>query len=360
MRIGILTFHSAHNYGAILQAYGLQEYLKEQGYETYIVDFRPDYVVNNTNKDGIRMWLSRNPKMCLLRLINYIRYRKIRHARWDGFEEFIKNRFNLVPYKKGDDFHSFDAILIGSDQVWSPYHTGGWYQDVMFGVGFKCKSISYAPSCSMDRLTEEQADYMRRHLDAMTAVSTRERKFKDLLQPLTKKEISVVVDPTILAGHDVFEKIAANIECTRPYVLVYEIKQHDNVYRIATDLAEQLNADIVELTDGVLNYHRKTMKEGASPEEFLGYFKNALCVVTTSFHGTVFSVLFNRPFYMVKQNSPADIRMTFLLEQLHLEERLINMDAQPQFSIPDYSNIDILLETLRESSKQFLKQTLTE
>ena len=140
----------------------------------------------------------------------------------------------------------------------------------------------------MDRLTEEQADYMRRHLDAMTAVSTRERKFKDLLQPLTKKEISVVVDPTILAGRYVFEKLAATIECTRPYVLVYEIKQHDNVYRIATDLAEQLNADIVELTDGMLNYHRKTMKEGASPEEFLGYFKNALCVVTTSFHGTVF------------------------------------------------------------------------
>ena len=63
---------------------------------------------------------------------------------------------------------------------------------------------------------------------------------------------------------------------------------------------------------------------------------------------------------MVKQNSPADIRMTSLLEQFHLEDRLINMDAQPQFSIPDYSNIDILLETLRESSKQFLKQALTE
>ena len=87
MKIGILTFHSAHNYGAILQAYGLQEYLKSQGYDTYMVDYQPDYVINGTKKDGIRMWLSRNPKMCLLRLINYIRYRSIRHTRWDGFEE---------------------------------------------------------------------------------------------------------------------------------------------------------------------------------------------------------------------------------------------------------------------------------
>ena len=360
MKIGILTFHSAHNYGAILQAYGLQEYLKSQGYDTYMVDFQPDYVINSTKRDGMRMWLSRNPKMCVLRLINYIRYRNIRHARWDGFEEFIKNRFHLFPYKEDEDFHSFDAILIGSDQVWSPYHTGGWYQDIMFGVGFKCKSISYAPSCSMDSLTEEQAGYLRRHSDGMTAISTRERKFKDLLQPLTHKEISVVVDPTILAGRNVFEKIAAPIGRTCPYVWVYEIKQHDNVYRIATDLAKQLNADVVELTNGMLGYHRKTMKEGASPEEFLGYFKNALCVVTTSFHGTVFSVLFNRPFYMVKQNSPVDIRMTFLLEQLHLEERLIEMGDQVIFSKPDFTYTDKYLAELRKSSEEFIKDALEE
>jgi hypothetical protein len=123
-------------------------------------------------------------------------------------------------------------------------------------------------------------------------------------------------------------------------------------------LAEQLNADVVELTNGMLGYHRKTMKEGASPEEFLGYFKNAMCVVTTSFHGTVFSVLFNRPFYMVKQNSPVDIRMTFLLEQLHLEDRLIEMEDQVVFSKPDFTYTDKYLAELRESSEIFIKEAL--
>lgn len=358
MRIGILTLHCAHNYGAVLQAYGLQEYMKSHGHEVYIIDYRPDYVVKNTQKDNPRMWLSRNPKMCIQRLANYIRYRKIRHARWAGFHKFIENRFNLYRYEDRENFHEFDAILIGSDQVWSPYHTGGWYKEIMFGVGFKCKSIAYAASCSMDFLTNEQSEYLKHHLDNMTAISVREQKFKELIQPLTQREIAIAVDPTILAGKIVFNNIAELTNTKQPYVLIYEIKQHGEVYRIATELAQQLGADIVELTNGMLNYHRKTMDEGATPEKFLGYLKNAECVITTSFHGTIFSILFNKPFYTVKQNSPADIRMTSLLEQLHLENRLVKMNDHPVFSVPNYSQTDKYLDEIRKISEQFIQFSL--
>lgn len=358
MKVGIITFHSAHNYGAMLQAYGLQEFLKSIGHETYMIDYRPDYITKCYLKDNNRDWISKNPYLCIKRLWNYIRLRNIRHRRWDAFNQFVEQRFNLYHYISGDDFHEFDAVFIGSDQIWSANHTGGHYDNIMFGSDFKCKAISYAPSCSQLSLAEEQKKYLAEHLDGMTAISVREQDFKNILQPLTHKNISVVVDPSLLAGKEVFDKIASSINRSRPYVLIYEIAQHENVYRIAQEIAQQLDADIIELTNGMLNFHRKTMHEDASPEDFLGYIKHAACVVTTSFHGTAFSLLYRVPFYMVKQGSAADIRMEFLLKKFGLEKRIVEMNDAPIFSRPNFQVFDIKSKDAISSSKEFVINSL--
>lgn len=360
MKLGILTFHSAHNYGATLQAYGLYKYLEQQGHETYVIDYRPDYITNSYLKDGCRQWLSRNVVLCIKRLLYYIRYRKIRHKRWEGFNQFINSRFNFYPYSQNDAFSYFDAVFIGSDQVWSPYHTGGQYDPVMFGKGFKCKVISYAPSTSQAELNDEQKAKLRDLLQSVICISTREEKFKYLLMPLTGKSISVVVDPTLLAGRKVFDKMAAPVHRSKPYILVYEIKPHQEVYEKAQSLAKQLNADIVELTNGMLGYHRDTMDEAASPEMFLGYIKNAACVVTTSFHGTAFSLLFHTSFYVVQQGNDADIRMESLLGFLNLKNRFIKMSDSPVFTAVDMDNADVALQALRETSQNFIIENLSE
>ena len=358
MKLGIITFYCSHNYGAMLQTYGLQEYLKKQGNEVFVIDFKPDYDLKLYKKNDFRAWLSRNPMKCFKRLANYIRYKHIRHKRWDGFHSFMNCRLSLFPYKKGDDFHDFDAIFIGSDQVWSPYHTGGWYDDIMFGKGFKCKAISYAASCTSTILDERQKDYLRNHLSGMDAISVRENQFKKALQPLTRHTISVVLDPTFLAGSKVFNAIATPINKERPFVLIYEITQHKEVYDIACGIANQLNADIVELTNGMLNYHRSTMDEGASPEEFLGYFKNAACVVTTSFHGTAFSLIFQKSFYMVKMGSSADDRMTSLLYTLNLQDRIISKGDMPIFTSPNYNKSKERLHEMVSFSESFIANSL--
>lgn len=360
MKLGIITFYCSHNYGAMLQTYGLQEYLKSLGHEVFVIDFKPKYKLKLYKKNDYKAWISRNPRMCIKRLFNYIRYKKIRNARWDEFNAFLKERLLLFPYKEGEDFHDFDAIFIGSDQVWSPYHTGGKYDDLMFGVGFKCKAISYAASCTATSLNKQQVEYFKKHLDGMTAISLREEKFKNSLQPLTKHKISVVLDPTLLAGRIVYDKIACAINKDKPYVLVYEISQHQEVYQMALSIAQQLNADIVELTNGMLNFHRKTMEEDASPEIFLGYFKNAACVITTSFHGTAFSLLFERPFYMVLQGTSADIRMTSLLTQLGLNDRMVRKGDVPTFSAPDFKQANLILSNLVRKSEEFIFNSLHE
>lgn len=358
MKVGIITFHSAHNYGAMLQAYGLQEYMRHKGYDINIINYRPKYIENSYHRDNMHDWLSKNPVLCCKRLFNYIRYRNIRHRRWDGFESFINRYFKLYDFSIGDDLHTFNAVFIGSDQVWSSSHTGKQFDDIMFGVGFKCKVISYAPSCSKISLNEKESDYFRQHLDHLCAISVREKSFKDMLQPLTYKNIEVVLDPTLLVGREVFDKIALHVQRYKPYVLIYEITPHKGVRRIAENIARQIDADVVELTNGMLNYHLKTMDEGASPEEFVGYFKNASCVITTSFHGTAFSVMFEKPFYMVRQRTGADGRMISLLSALGLEDRLVDMQDEVGFCEIDYTPVSCRLAELRKESESFVNSAL--
>ena len=359
MKLGIITFYCSHNYGAMLQTYGLQEYLRSLGHDVYIIDFKPDYKIKQYKRSSARYWLSRNPKMCIRRLIDYIRSKKKRNKRWDRFHSFMLNHFDLYPYHTGMDFHEFDAVFIGSDQVWSPYHTGGWFDDLMFGVDFKCKTISYAPSCTSTCLSEEQKNYFRTHLDMMTAISVREDSFKDVLQPFTRHNISVVLDPTLLAGDEVFNKIATPMHIKNPYVVVYEIARHTQVRAIAEDIAKQLNADIIELTNSVSNLHNDpSVLDDASPSEFLGIIKNAACIVTTSFHGTAFSLLFQRPFYVVKQGTAADNRMISLMNKLGIQDRLVSMNDKLTMSILDYSSVNAKLAQLVADSEDFINNSL--
>lgn len=358
MKVGILTFHSAHNYGAVLQAYGLQEYLRSAGLDAYIIDYRPDYITKVYPAKGRTFWLSKNPKWLIKGIYAYIAFRKIRLGRWNAFNRFISTRLRLYPYTPGMDFHEFDAVFIGSDQVWSAPHTGGTFDKLYFGEDFKCKVFPYAPSCTGLVWTDKEKEFLSKHLDAMTAISVRETQFKEVLQPLTKKDISIVVDPTLLAGRKHFEKLAVPINQKRPYILIYNIGIHPEVLEMAKAMAKNIGGDVIELGNGIGRYRRKTMREDASLEEFLGYIKNAACVLTTSFHGTAFSLMFHTPFYTVLQHSAADNRMTSLLSALNMEDRLINKGDIPTITPLNDELLDENLKKLTQASEEFIANAI--
>lgn len=358
MKLGILTFHSAHNYGAVLQAYAMQEYLCSQGHDAYIIDYRPEYITRCYPISGKSYWASYEIKKIIMGLYNYVACRKIRLRRWYKFEEFFPEKLRLYPYHEGMDFHEFDAVFIGSDQVWSAPHTDGKFDDMYFGENFKCKAIPYAPSCTHLVWNDEEKEYLRKHLDSLSAISVREMQMKEALQPLTKNDISVVIDPTLLAGREHFEKIAAPINNKRPYILTYEIGDHPEVYQMAKTLAKKIDGDVIELVNSFHHYHRSSMREGASIEEFLGYIKNAACVLTTSFHGTALSIIFGTPFYTVLQHSAADNRMTSLLAALDMKDRAINMDDEPDIIPLDTQRVNDNLQKLRKESEEYIKKSL--
>lgn len=221
MKIGIITFQCAHNYGAVLQAYGLKEYLKSLGYSVNIINYRPHYKVNTYRKFNPRYWLSRNPYKCIIRLFTEIIVKPTRIKRWYAFEDFMNGYLELYPHSKDEDYSMFHTLILGSDQIWNPGLTGGNFDKVYFGGNAKCNIISYAASSRFENLSKQQKSFFSDSLLKLKQISVRESSLAKLLQPLVNKEIITVVDPTLLAGKKIFDKIAVPPKKEK-YLLLYQ------------------------------------------------------------------------------------------------------------------------------------------
>lgn len=326
MRIGILTYHCAHNYGAVLQCYALQEYLKSLGHEVCAVDYRPTYL-----KYGLFIWynwLSLNPIKCVKKILRQLRSFKLQYKRFNAFERFIHRRLNVKSINLQSVHNDIDCFIFGSDQIWRK--NNNQFDPIYFGE-FKAaqghKLISYAASMGLDKLSETEKGQISKWLKNFSTITVREISLKQLLSPLTDKKIEVVADPTFLLSQQEWGKIAKAPNTSKPYVLIYQVISNPLADEIAQTAARKLNAEIIEIAskiDNRPNTHHTVCT--ASPEEFLGWIMNARFVVTTSFHGTAFSVIFNKAFVSIKQNKPSDLRIESLLNQFQLINRFIDVN----------------------------------
>ena len=364
MKIGILTFHCAHNYGAVLQCYALQQYLRSLGYEVLIVNYRPEYLLKpytivpalgNTSLVG---------KIKIL--LNFILSFPVRVIRYKGFEKFIDKYllFSKVVDRASIDSLACNIYIIGSDQVWNPKITEG-FDDVYWGnfvVRRNVKKITYAASIGLSNLTEEQSIYLKKALSNFNAVSVREYKMISLLQPLINLRISQVVDPTFLLGKQDWDGLASKVPlCKEKYVLTYQVEVNPNVNRVARLIAKQLNARLIQLVAWPTIKYNNALRQTADPLAFISYIKYADCVVTSSFHGTAFSILYQRPFYVVDLHSlhgGSNERLKTVLSMFHLEGRYIPEEWNSRFEEIDYTDINIQLESMRGESQKFLLDNL--
>lgn len=355
MKIGILTFHCAHNYGAVLQCYALQEYLKSLGHEVYVIDYRPGYIVSH------RDYLRFNPKFLVTRQIKLLpkvfwtglKLARVRNRKWIKFNDFKTHQLNLYPAK---DFNGkgFDLCIVGSDQIWNKHITGGQFEPMYFGVGFRCPVISYAASTISDGFSQEDLAQLKRLLHGLQAVSVREERLKNQLAPIADSIISVVADPTILAGVKPFEALVKKDFSSRKgkYLLVYVIHDDPNLHRIARVLAQDNNWNLIEISAGFELKRFSTKIYDAGIEDFVTLFKNAEFIVTNSFHGTAFSILFSKNFYAVRQHNGVDVRLDQLLSEFDLLDRFIEPDSDIQ-ALP--INIDYM--ALDQSNNKYIAES---
>ena len=358
MKIGILTFHCAKNFGAVLQAFGLCQYLQRLGHNVSIVDYRPDYLIApyrpfyplRMNAGG-KSW-----KLGFLLIVRELLSLPIRYKRERFFNRFIKEYLHLSPLQMDDKTNDFDAFVLGSDQIWNCSLT---HSDAIFWGNASAfegrKRIAYAASAGSIKVLDENAIA---NLELFNAVSVRERSLADYLNTISIKKIQTVLDPVLLAGRDVFSAIATTKQRS-PYLLYFTLDGNTKLRVIAERLARNRNLELIEIISYNICFSKSNVKHVLSVNEFLGLIMNADFVVTKSFHGTAFSILFEREFMVYYDEKEVPERMYNLLNALNLDNRLKHIDDLSLTSFPiDWHHVNEKLEKMRVSSRQFLVEAL--
>lgn len=364
MKIGILTFHRAINYGAFLQAFALQKYLINLGHQVEMIDYWPKaheatyklfYIKPNAT-------VTERIKTIIAIILKATRFQKRRHKMLVLQYKYF-NISKQIKYSSNSDLFNLDVdcIVYGSDQVWwnsnIPNYKG--FDDVYFGgvVSPIIKRIAYAPSMGVMTFDKDDQHYLSRVLKRFDLLSVRETDLRDVLQPLTERPIEIVLDPVFLLDQKEWATFCTPLRTKEKYVLFYNVIPSKLARKVAEKLAEEKNCQLIELTGRVdaLKYG-KTYVQTANAFEFLSYIRNAESIVSTSFHGVAFSILFEKDFYALgmKNNSG---RVASLLRQLDITHRLCEDDVMNSNPI-DYNMVNKKLFHLKETSIKYLKHSL--
>lgn len=360
MNCSIVTFHRAHNYGAVLQAYALQKTLDSLGYNVSFFDYQHEEIA----KVYRFIPAPSNEKVItyLKRLVNTALDFKRKKARYKAFNKFIDSNFKLSDSKVLQDF---DVVVLGSDQIWNPEYTNG-FVDAHFGRHRNLNSrkvVSYAASLGQSNLEGEQLAEFYEKLSGIDTLGVREDSLKDMIVSMSiERDVSVNLDPTLLLDKTDWDFISEERAISEPYVLVYEVKCN-KLTKSAIEYIEKHYGLKVIILSARTNY--KIPKEyitDASPLQFLSLFKYADFVITTSFHGTVFSIINNKPFITLAFGDHTDVRSNALLSKIGLNERIV--DNPENFSIAkEMVNYELANEKLMElklESIDYLTKCLSE
>ena len=354
MKIGIVTFHRAHNYGAILQAQALQIFLKKYTDDVKIVDYYPCYLKNANKVFDFKRALSKKiykiPVKILLEVINAI----IRIQISIKFNRYLNENIKLASNKD-----ERDIIILGSDQIWNTDITDGF--DRVFWCesdkSYNQKVISYAGS--FGNLDVNKVDILKINnlINKIDYFSIREIDDINKIYEKTNFLARHVCDPTLLTIDFWRDHVnASNIY--NDYILIYRTFIDERVDNLAITIAKKYNASIIEVSTVPINVVNNNYKIiYGNPIDFLSLIKNAKYVITTSYHGTLFSIIFRTPFYVFAQNNNTN-RIKSVLVKLGLDDRFLFDNNISTFEIPKWNDVDQKLKLFIKDSIDFIEESI--
>lgn len=380
-KIGLFTYHFSDNFGAGLQAYGLREWLRRQGAEAQFVNYHPSHVEAGgsfqspfkagglkANLKIVYLWLSR------------LRHEMFGDAQQkDLFVKFQRDTLGVtgprLPSSNAvDAFLSspagkFDLLLCGSDQIWAPSQQFGI--DPVYYLHFPggaqgARRASYAPSFGRATLNASFEVAAKHYLAAFDGLSAREKSGVDTVKRLSGRDVAWVPDPTILLGDFAPFVESHGGDVGENHVFCYALRTGTDIRDVAIAASTTLGAPILS----PFNPHRRWREIGTtifpSPEQWVAHLAKSKFVVTNSFHGTVFSILFRKPFLTVElpgTRAGLNERSRSLLKALGLEDRMVDgSDAklvQTMIERPiDWSSVEPRLLDLQEAGRSYLDAQL--
>ena len=340
-KIRITTFHRAHNYGAILQAYALQKFLEENNEaDVKFINYENEKIEKQYR---VFKFFGRNPIKLAKQLVENILYFRKNLIRYNEFNKFSNNKLKVTKrvYKKADEIEeNANVYITGSDQVWNPKIVGE-LSDV-YTLNFAkegTKKISYAASVGDANEIKKNEKIFKEKLSGFNEISVREEDAKTELEKIIDKQIEVVLDPTMLITKEEWQaEIKNEKKIEQKYILAYVVQEDKEFVKIVNYLSEKTGLKVIHFSNknlGINNVLKSAYTDG--PLKFLKYIKDAEYIVGTSFHATVFSIIFNKKFFVVPHRKTG-ARVINLIKKIGIEQK------RDFSTLEEFKNIDFNLE----------------
>lgn len=354
MKIGILTYHRSHNYGALLQSIAIRLVLEKMGHEVYYVDYWPGYHRRMYAIFNIRYVIRKNFIASFLYLYRFLITYRNKKLRIMKMMQFISAYID--PYCKPMT-DKFDILIYGSDQIWRKQPERVGYNPIYFGDHHirTSRHVSYAASMGILPTDDKDKNEIRKLVAHLDYISVREAELAAMLRTLGINNVSVCLDPVLLLKQEQWNAFFKNINNNRgKYIVFYDLLPNSFSLQEIKKFAEINRLSLKIIRGEAMNKDTAAVISTATPDKFVDLIRNADFVFTSSFHGLVFAILFNRPFYAsFALNSD---RASSLLSVLNLENYLLDpLSPIPQvYKSIDYSAVNKRLSELRQKSLNYL------
>lgn len=362
MKVAVITRHAITNYGSLLQAYATQHIIEKIGYSCEIIDYiRRDESYKEHEKTLLRRkanWYN-NP---LKRVIYMILRQPGSISSGKRFEKERKKLLHLTSlYSSSDDLKKnppcADIYVTGSDQVWGPVENGE-YDDSYCLAFTNAKKIAYAGSFGRADFNDELKLYYKEMLSKYEHITVRESSAIELLNTIGIKS-KQVIDPTLLLEPSYWNKLTSPIKEKR-YILVYQLHNDKKLGEYAKKIAKRKGLPLIRIS---VSSHQ-ILRPGKfiycpSVGQFLSYIKSAECMITDSFHGTAFALIFNTQFVEILPNNKTETRNVSLLQLTGLSDRIAkNYELSVSDKRINFSHANQILKNERANSILCLKKML--
>lgn len=373
-KIGIITFHASHNCGSFLQSYALQKFLLKNHYESEIINFS-----NEGQQQFYKIVYKNNSIKNIIKNIILLPRRSILKETFNSYNDFINSKLILSKHEfhtqkeLGSYNFSYDTYISGSDQIWNITIDDS---DDSYFLNFvqNKKKIAYAPSFGAKRIKdytdESKYEKYKQYLLNYDYISVREKNGQRWLQEMIQRKVPIVLDPTLLLDRNDYRKIEESYDSniSSPYIFYYSPSYDKNINILVKKIAKKYNLKVVAWNPKsyyvkLMNFNGFYLPKRQNPGVYLSLIKNASLIITTSFHGTIFSTIYNKKFWTIKNGGMYgnDDRVITLVEELKIQDRLIPMIFDENFNYMqdvDYIAYNHELQKLRKYSTQFLIEAL--
>lgn len=369
MKVGMMSFHNAYNYGAALQAYGLQYAIEKMGIECEYIDYRNER--RDFNYDMKKQIKAEFRKKNYPRAAKMIVGKPLMERRGKRFETFYSKYLKKTSqvYRNSEAAKEleplYDKFIVGSDQVWNYVNNGADWAYMLDFVEDNSKKISYSSSFGLSRIPEEYKEIYKTNLQKFNRLAVREQQGVELVEELIGRRPHLVLDPVLLAGRECFEQLRdTSVKSKRKYIFFYTNRscQVDDFLRTGFDKGEykyHILSTHVSPKD-FLN-PKVDICVSMSPERFLQEIYNADFVVTASFHCLAFAIMFHKPFCAILTGDAGkDERLLSLLELIGQKDRILTHTTRVEdlYQEIDYDMVDERLKPYWEASHEYLKRAL--